>query len=87
MKDIEIIGAFSEYKPLAKVEELEEQNYNMIDNVLNNGAGTKKQEQAEQRMSVKEKLSQKKAEIEQKSSDSEREKSMEKKTEKSASIE
>ena len=25
-----------EYKPLAKVEELEEQNYNMIDNRLNN---------------------------------------------------
>ena len=25
-----------EYKPLAKVEELEEANYNMIDNVLNN---------------------------------------------------
>ena len=25
-----------EYKPLAKVEELEEQNYNQIDNVLNN---------------------------------------------------
>ena len=25
-----------EYKPLAKVEELEEVNYNMIDNVLNN---------------------------------------------------
>ncbi len=25
-----------EYKPLAKVEELTEQNYNMIDNVLNN---------------------------------------------------
>ncbi|MGO4943677.1 YodL domain-containing protein [Streptococcus alactolyticus] len=29
------------YKPLAKVEELEEQNYNMVDNVLNNGAGDK----------------------------------------------
>lgn len=25
------------YKPLAKVEELEEQNYNMVDNILNNG--------------------------------------------------
>nr|WP_295258226.1 DUF4316 domain-containing protein [uncultured Blautia sp.] len=25
-----------EYKPLAKVEELEEANYNMLDNVLNN---------------------------------------------------
>ena len=28
--------AGGEYKPLAKVEELEEANYNMIDNVLNN---------------------------------------------------
>ena len=27
----------AEYKPLAKIEEVEEQNYNMIDNVLNNG--------------------------------------------------
>lgn len=30
-----------EYRPLAKVEELEEQNYNMVDNVLNNGYGEK----------------------------------------------
>ena len=30
-----------QYRPLAKVEELEEQNYNMIDNVLNNGYGEK----------------------------------------------
>lgn len=30
-----------EYKPLTKVEELEEQNYNMVDNVLNNGFGEK----------------------------------------------
>lgn len=29
---------YDEYKPLAKIEEMEEQNYNMIDNVLNNGA-------------------------------------------------
>lgn len=29
------------YRPLAKVEEMEEQNYNMIDNVLNNGYGEK----------------------------------------------
>ncbi len=29
------------YKPLAKVEEMEEQNYNMVDNVLNNGYGEK----------------------------------------------
>lgn len=30
-----------QYRPLAKVEELEEQNYNMVDNVLNNGYGEK----------------------------------------------
>lgn len=32
----EQMKALGEYKPLAKVEELEEANYNMIDNVLNN---------------------------------------------------
>ena len=32
----EIQKSQGEYKPLAKVEELEEENYNMIDNVLNN---------------------------------------------------
>ncbi|WP_373215597.1 YodL domain-containing protein [Ruminococcus sp. 5_1_39BFAA] len=32
----EQIKALGEYKPLAKVEELEEANYNMIDNILNN---------------------------------------------------
>ena len=32
----ELIDKLAEYKPLAKVEEREEQNYNMIDNVLNN---------------------------------------------------
>lgn len=33
---VEIQKSQGEYKPLAKVEELEEANYNMIDNVLNN---------------------------------------------------
>ena len=32
----EIQNSQEEYKPLANVEELEEANYNMIDNVLNN---------------------------------------------------
>ena len=32
----ELIDKLAEYKPLAKVEEREEQNYNMIDNMLNN---------------------------------------------------
>ena len=31
-----------QYRPLAKVEEMEEQNYNMVDNVLNNGYSEKK---------------------------------------------
>ena len=33
-----LLEKLAEYKPLAKIEEMEEQNYNMIDNVLNNGA-------------------------------------------------
>lgn len=37
----EIQNSQGEYKPLAKVEELEEANYNMIDNVLNNMAPKK----------------------------------------------
>ena len=32
----EILNELDEYKPLAKVEEIEEQNYNMIDNRINN---------------------------------------------------
>ena len=34
----ELLDKLAEYKPLAKIEELEEQNYNMIDNVLACGA-------------------------------------------------
>ncbi|MDY6311922.1 MAG: YodL domain-containing protein, partial [Lachnospiraceae bacterium] len=61
----ELLDKLAEYKPLAKVEELEEQNYNMIDNVLNNGAEKKEQEQTKGRISIKEKLAEKKAVIEQ----------------------
>ena len=61
----ELLDKLEEYKPLAKIEELEEQNYNMIDNVLNNGAETKEQEQTKGRISIKEKLAEKKAVIEQ----------------------
>jgi F0F1-type ATP synthase gamma subunit len=60
-----LVDLLAEYKPLAKVEELEEQNYNMIDNVLNNGAEKKEQEQTKGRISIKEKLAEKKAVIEQ----------------------
>lgn len=35
----ELLVKLEEYKPLAKIEELEEQNYNMIDERLNNGVG------------------------------------------------
>ena len=40
----ELLDKLAEYKPLAKVEELTEQNYNQIDNVLNNGFEQKKEE-------------------------------------------
>ena len=50
----ELLDKLAEYKPLAKVEELTEQNYNMIDNVLNNGAEKKEQEQTKGRISIKE---------------------------------
>ena len=59
-KAIEVIAEL-----IAKIEELEEQNYNMIDNVLNNGAEKKEQEQTKGRISIKEKLAEKKAVIEQ----------------------
>ena len=53
----------AEYKPLAKIEELEECNYNMIDNVLNNEKP--KEEKQTGRISIKEKLAEKKAVVEQ----------------------
>lgn len=62
----ELLDKLSEYKPLAKVEELEEQNYNLIDNVLNNGVEKKEQEHSKSRISIKEKLAEKKTVIEQK---------------------
>ena len=54
-----------EYKPLAKVEELQECNYNMIDNVLNNGANRKPEEEKKVRgrISLKEKVAEKKEEV------------------------
>ena len=61
----ELLDSLAEYKPLAKVEELEECNYNMIDNVLNNEKPKAEQERKSGRISVKEKLAEKKAVIEQ----------------------
>lgn len=62
----ELLDKLAEYKPLAKVEELEEANYNMIDNVLNNEKSKKEEERSPGRISIKEKLAEKKAIIEQK---------------------
>ena len=60
----------AEYKPLAKVEELEELNYNMIDDRLNNGAEKaqmeaikKEQKQLTGKTSLKARLAEKKAQI------------------------
>ena len=66
----ELLDKLSAYKPLAKVEELEENNYNMIDNVLNNDASQNEEKREPGRISVKEKLAEKKAIIEQRDKDS-----------------
>ena len=66
-----LLEKLAEYKPLAKIEEMEEQNYNMIDNVLNNGAekaqreaNKKEQEQPAVKVSLKARLAEKKAQVE-----------------------
>ena len=62
-----LLEKLAEYKPLDKIEEMEEQNYNMIDNVLNNGAekaqrevNKKNQEQSAVKDSLKTRLAEKK---------------------------
>ena len=73
-----LIAKLAEYKPLAKIEELEEQNYNMIDDRLNNGVEKfnheeEKKEQAEKpqaRTSLKERLAAKQTEVAQGKKDS-----------------
>ena len=67
----ELLVKLAEYKPLAKIEELEEQNYNMIDDRLNNGVEKfnreeEKKEQREKpqaRSSLKERLVAKQKEV------------------------
>lgn len=67
---MELLVKLAEYKPLAKIEELEEQNYNMIDERLNNGVGKfnreeekkEQQEKSEARSSLKERLAAKQKE-------------------------
>ena len=74
----ELLAKLAEYKPLAKIEELEEQNYNMIDDRLNNGVEKfyreeEKKEQAEKpqaRSSLKERLVAKQKEVAQGKKDS-----------------
>ena len=68
----ELLEKLTEYKPLAKIEEAEEQNYNMIDNVLNNGVVEKAQREENKRMeekptvrlSLKSRLAEKKSQVE-----------------------
>lgn len=67
----ELLEKLAEYKPLAKIEEMEEQNYNMVDNVLNNGAGEKAQKEENkkaqdkpaEKMSLKARLAEKRAQV------------------------
>ena len=66
----EYLAKIAEYKPLAKIEELEEQNYNMIDERLNNGVEKfnreeekkEQQEKPQARSSLKERLAAKQKE-------------------------
>ena len=66
----ELLAKLTEYKPLAKIEEMEEQNYNMIDNVLNNGVEKfnreeekkEQQEKPQARSSLKKRLTAKQKE-------------------------
>ena len=85
----ELIAKLAEYKPLAKIEELEEQNYNMIDDRLNNGVEKfnreeEKKEQAEKpqaRTSLKERLAAKQTEVAQGKKDSKEQEKAKKRTE------
>ncbi len=51
-RNMELLGKLAEYKPLAKIEKMEEQNYNMVDNVLNNGTGEKAQKEENKKAQV-----------------------------------
>ncbi len=67
----ELLEKLAEYKPLAKIEEMEEQNFNMVDNVLNNGVGEKAQKEENkkaqdkpaEKISLKARLAEKKAQV------------------------
>ena len=67
----ELLAKLAKYKPLAKIEEVEEQNYNMIDDRLNNGVEKfnreeekkEQQEKPQARSSLKERLAAKQKEV------------------------
>ena len=67
----ELLAKLAEYKPLAKIEEIEEQNYNMIDDRLNNGVEKFKREEEKKEQqekpqacsSLKERLAAKQKEV------------------------
>ena len=67
----ELLAKLAEYKPLAKIEEIEEQNYNMIDDRLNNGVEKfnreeekkEQQEKPQARSSLKDRLAAKQKEV------------------------
>ena len=67
----ELLAKLAEYKPLAKIEEVEEQNYNMIDDRLNNAVEKfnreeekkEQQEKPQARSSLKERLAAKQKEV------------------------
>ena len=72
----ELLEKLAEYKPLAKIEDnaingVEEQNFNMVDNILNNGAGEKAQKEENKKAqdkqaekpSLKARLAEKRAQV------------------------
>lgn len=59
LPDAEVLGSLEKYNPLVKVEEVEEENYNMIDGILNNEKPKKELERSTDRISIKEKLAEK----------------------------
>lgn len=84
----ELLAKLAEYKPLAKIEEIEEQNYNMIDDRLNNGVEKfnreeekkEQQEKPQARSSLKERLAAKQKEVAQGKSKDSKEQDKTKKT-------
>ena len=85
----ELLAKLAEYKPLAKIEEIEEQNYNMIDDRLNNGVEKfnreeekkEQQEKPQARSSLKERLAAKQTEVAQGKKDSKEQDKAKKRTE------